>query len=136
MDLRARELTLKNSLTVLLLIVVAGLASAPSQAADNLKVCAATKADNIPPDQIIAACTAYIDAVDYPDTKAAGYYNRGNAYFDKGDFAGAVADYSAALRLRPNYPTAMFNRGLAKLHLGDKAGGDADIAASKTMKAD
>ena len=44
----------------------------------------------------------------------AGYFNRGNAYFQKHEFDLAIADYDEALRHRPNGPQdIIWNRGNA-----------------------
>jgi tetratricopeptide (TPR) repeat protein len=125
---------LKASLASVLAVLLA--TAVPALAANDEKVCAGTKADGYTPDQIIEACSNVIANANYPGVMAGAYYNRGNSYFDKADWTDAISDYDHALKLRPNYPTAMFNRGLAKKHKGDNAGGDADIAASKTLKAD
>jgi tetratricopeptide (TPR) repeat protein len=119
-----------------LLFLATAIALLPMQtlAADNEKICAGTAADGYTPEAIIAACTNVIENANYPGILAGAYYNRGNAHYDKADFANAIADYDHALHLRPNYPTALFNRGLAKKRSGDSAGGDADIAASKAMR--
>ena len=65
-------------------------------------------------EQSIAGCTALIDG----GAVAAGnipvvYNNRGIAYRAKGDLDRAIADYSEAIRLDPDYDTAFFNRGRA-----------------------
>ena len=38
--------------------------------------------------------------------------NRAGAWWDKGDFDRAIADYSAAVRLDPNNAVALTNRGV------------------------
>ena len=42
----------------------------------------------------------------------------GNAKYDLGDYAGAIADYTMAIRLKPDDADAYYNRGLAKGKLG------------------
>ena len=62
-----------------------------------------------------------------PNPKEASAYNeRGNAKGDKGDFDGAVADYTRAIELDPKFTEAYYNRGLAKKHKGDFDGAIAD----------
>ncbi len=46
-------------------------------------------------------------------TDAAGFNRRGNAWADKRDYDRAIADYSEALRINPQYGVAYYNRGLA-----------------------
>ncbi|MDR1220218.1 MAG: tetratricopeptide repeat protein [Treponema sp.] len=48
------------------------------------------------------------------------------AYADKKDFDRAIADYTEAIRLDPNYATAYYNRGLASYYKGDYARAHAD----------
>lgn len=50
------------------------------------------------------------------------YYNRGNAYYGKKDFANALLDYTKTLKLNPSYAEAYFQRGLIKTTQGDKTG--------------
>ncbi len=41
------------------------------------------------------------------------YFNRGNAWDDKGDSDKAIADYTKAIEINPQYASAYFNRGIA-----------------------
>ena len=69
----------------------------------------------------VAACTRAINAsAGQRDPKyAKAYYNRGNAYSNKGDTDRAIADYTAAIRLEPTYANAYYNRGNAYSNKGD-----------------
>ncbi|MBR8839385.1 MAG: serine protease [Stigonema ocellatum SAG 48.90 = DSM 106950] len=60
------------------------------------------------------------------EPKADDFLIQGRGKYDKGDFKGAIANYTDAIRLNPNYATAYNNRGLAFAQLGDtqKAIGD------------
>ena len=44
---------------------------------------------------------------------AEAFLNRGNAWNDKGNLDGAIADYTSAIGLEPGFTEAYFNRGLA-----------------------
>jgi tetratricopeptide (TPR) repeat protein len=68
----------------------------------------------------IQAYTLAIDSGDlpHPDLFFA-YNNRGNAYAARRDWAHALDDYSAALRLNPKFAGAMRNRGTAYARMGD-----------------
>jgi len=48
---------------------------------------------------------------------ASAYYNRGNSYYDLGEFAQAIADYTEVIRLNPAYVEAYYNRALAYYNL-------------------
>uniref|UniRef100_B0T2F8 Tetratricopeptide TPR_2 repeat protein n=1 Tax=Caulobacter sp. (strain K31) TaxID=366602 RepID=B0T2F8_CAUSK len=51
----------------------------------------------------------------------------------KGDLAGSIADYDAALKLAPDQAASLFGRGLAKRRSGATAAGDADLAAARKI---
>ena len=59
----------------------------------------------------IKACTALIDAGDTPANLASDYYNRGLAYYHKGNRARSIKDYSKAIELNPSFEKAYNNRG-------------------------
>src|SRR5439155_12488105 len=50
-----------------------------------------------------------------------GYVERGNQHLERVDFDAAIADYTEAIRLKPNDPAAYFNRGLALIRKGQPA---------------
>ncbi|MDR1252107.1 MAG: tetratricopeptide repeat protein [Treponema sp.] len=52
-------------------------------------------------------------------SNAKAYNDSGNAYYDKGDYDRAIADYTQAIRLDPNFAEAYFNRGDAFDEKGD-----------------
>lgn len=124
---------MNTSFQVALLVAAAVFSTSAMAASDAEKKCASTAAQGVTPDQVVEGCTTVIHDAENPASLAPVYYNRGNAYFDKKDWANAIADYTKALSIRPKYPSAMNNRGIAKKHAGDIAGGDADMAAAKTM---
>ena len=57
------------------------------------------------------------------------YANRAYERLSNADFDGAVADYSAAIRLNPRYVDAYYNRGIARAALGDVLDALADYQA-------
>jgi tetratricopeptide (TPR) repeat protein len=77
----------------------------------------------------IAGCTALIEAGRLPsENLAIVYYNRGNAYYAQQDYPQAVADYSAAIRLNPQYMNPYNNRGNAYRALRDYPRAIADLS--------
>lgn len=92
----------------------------------NLAVAASDCADSSG-DVAIAACTSRIKSGKFSGIEQAkNYYNRGYEYDEKSDYDLAISDYTAALKINPNYTRAFFNRGLAFVHKGDYDRGIAD----------
>jgi len=58
--------------------------------------------------------------------EASSYNEHGMAKYDKGDFDGAIADYTRAIELDPTFAGAYYNRGLAKKQKSDFDGAIAD----------
>ena len=46
----------------------------------------------------------------------------------------AIADYDAALRIRPKHANSLYGRGVAKRQKGDEAGGEADFAEAQAIR--
>lgn len=66
--------------------------------------------------------------------KSEAYYNRGLNKRYLNNFKGAIADYTEAIKLRPDYYKAYNNRGFAKLQIDDYAGAIPDF--TQTIKYD
>jgi tetratricopeptide (TPR) repeat protein/predicted aspartyl protease len=60
--------------------------------------------------------------------------SRGLVRYRKGDLAGAIADYDAALKVNPKLAWSLLMRGAAKAKQGDAAGGKADQDAAKALR--
>jgi tetratricopeptide (TPR) repeat protein len=56
------------------------------------------------------------------------YYNRGNVYADRKDYAHALDDYCRALELDRNLAEAYYNRGLVYIYKGDIDAGISDLS--------
>jgi V8-like Glu-specific endopeptidase len=67
-----------------------------------------------PPDVVAAA------------PKADDFFIKGNEKASNKDYKGAIADYTEAIKLTPNYYKSYYNRGLARRELGDKQGAITD----------
>ena len=62
------------------------------------------------------------------DESAYLYYNRGNVYVKRKDFAHAIEDYTRAIDLDANLAEAYYNRGLARLASKQQAEGINDLS--------
>lgn len=68
-----------------------------------------------------------------------GYLNRATHHLLIGEYDDAIADFSAALAIKSDYPEAYFasyNRGLAKSRKGDSSGAIKDFLATLKLKSD
>ena len=64
------------------------------------------------------------------------YFLWGNAKYKTGDYAGAIADYTMAIRLKPNDAMAYLNRGAAKGNLGQHFAAITDYDTAIRLKPD
>jgi Flp pilus assembly protein TadD len=55
------------------------------------------------------------------------------AYGKKGDLDKAIADYTEAIRLRPQYAKAYYNRGTAYREKGMNSEAEADFVQAKKL---
>jgi tetratricopeptide (TPR) repeat protein len=94
--------------SVLLGIGINGIRDAPLQPSRDL--CA--NYDNVHPRVAIAACDEVLRQDDGFD-RSGWYNNRGILKHKIGDYAGAVEDYTLALRDAPRSSSILYNRGLA-----------------------
>ncbi len=78
------------------------------------------------PDEVISSCTAVIQSGQETDRNlAAAFTVRGRAYRAKGDYDHAIADYTEAIRIEPNY-----SRGIAYFNKKDYDRAVADYTMS------
>ena len=69
-------------------------------------------------------------------TSAGTYYIRGNEKVKLGDYNGAIADYTRAIRRKSDYARAYLNRGAAKADLGQHKAAITDYDTSIRLKPD
>jgi tetratricopeptide (TPR) repeat protein len=81
-------------------------------------------------DDQIKGCTALINSRISRERRATAYYNRGNAYVGKSDFARAIADYTDALKHKTDYAAAFFNRAVAHRISGNPGPAIADYTSA------
>jgi len=114
-------------------IALATLVLLPAQGhADAIADCNSDK-----PEAIIKGCTELIDAGKTSnDALAVAYFNRGNALDDQGDHDGAIADYTASIKLKPDYVDTYLNRGLAYQDKKDYKNALADFTRAIALKPD
>lgn len=55
-------------------------------------------------------------------------YNKGNIYYNLGQFTSALDCYSSALRIDPDFGDALYNRGITYLRMGNKRAAFADLS--------
>ena len=122
-----------SGILVATLLVLAGIAAdLPPAAAQEFDVearrCSDEKAD---PDARIETCTWLLGSKELSqESVPATHYNRGNAYYDRGQYDRAVADYDEAIRLNFDEADVYANRGDAHRRTGryDRAIQDLDRA--------
>jgi len=75
----------------------------------------------------LTVLTSFIIVSPIYSQTAEDYNNSGVGKFESGDYKGAIADYSKAIELNPNF-AAYHNRGTAKHSLKDYKGAIADYS--------
>ena len=80
------------------------------------------------------AISDYTKAIELDPNNASAYYNRGLAYYKKGDFYPAIADFTKAIARNPDHAKAYYSRGLAYSKKGDRVRASADRAQAKQLR--
>lgn len=117
--------TFRLGLSLLALLLASALSAGSALAQSDIDRCE-NKTRQVPDDQRIAACSALINSGQYRGKDLSWIYsNRGVSYERMRQVDNAIADYSEAIRLDPDYPSAYYNRGCLYL---DRAQFDPAIA--------
>ena len=119
----------RSGIAVLVSVILA-FTCAEAFAASDREDCAG--AEN--PDQKITSCSRVIaDDAESAPNRVQAYTNRGAAYYDKGDFDRAIADFSEAVKIdaniaHPYFALAYSRRGLAAAEKKDYTQAIADYS--------
>src|SRR6202166_5007227 len=99
--------------------------------------CNGTADGGIPNDAQIAGCSARIQSGEEPAANLfVAYYNRGFAYYNKGDYDHAILDYGEAAKLKPANANVFVGRGLAYFHQGQYELAIGDFSEAIKLKPD
>mgnify|MGYP001094211716 FL=1 len=74
------------------------------------------------------ALADYDKALDIDPRLAFAWLNKGNIYYDAGDFTSAIECYTKALQLDGAFGAALYNRGLTYLRIGNRRLAFADLS--------
>jgi len=87
-------------------------------------------------DQSIRGCSQIIEKSDREEGGGLGkaYITRGSAYFSKGDYDRAIADFDMAIKLRPKEADAYIKRGFAYDRKDDYNHAIADFGMAITLR--
>jgi tetratricopeptide (TPR) repeat protein len=66
---------------------------------------------------VMTGCASTAQTTNRADS-AVAYYNRGVAYFEKGDWDNAIAEFTEAIRLKPDFASAYYNLSAAYYNRG------------------
>ena len=110
------------------------LSAGPALAADSWDKMFCMAGGGAPSANVIHCTIALENGLfETPEERARGLFKRGTAQIGTGAYAEAVADFSEAIGLRPEYGEAFHNRGVAKWRMEDLAGALADFDESVTL---
>ncbi len=120
---------MRLSIHAVVSVTMSIMATAAAATADELNGC-----NDPDPERRVAPCTALIDAPDTdPDLRAQAFFLRGVSYARRGEFQRAISDYDAAIRIAPQYASALNNRANAYRNLGKPSQGLPDIEQALTI---
>ena len=80
------------------------------------------------PKMTMLALADYDDALRLNPRLVYAWFNKGNIYYNSGDYTSALRCYSEALETDPQFASALFNRGITYLRMGNKQQAFADLS--------
>ena len=101
------------------LMVMSVLSPGLAQTAQQLVEVCESEEGRILPDQQIVSCSVAIYARPGVDGLALIFYNRGIAYFAKGNLDAAITNFTEAIRLDQKFAIAYYNRGVTYVKKDD-----------------
>ncbi len=78
--------------------------------------------------ELAAVMADYDQALKLNPRLGYAWFNKGNIYYDSGDYTSALQCYSEAIRLDPMSGPAYFNRGITYLQIGNKRQAFSDLS--------
>src|ERR1700743_1723519 len=124
-------------LAVTLAAFLAPAATALADAASDGDRCNASTAEAALAQLQIDGCSARINSGEEREANLfAAYYNRASAYYVSGDYTRAIADYTAAMGLKPQDPNVYGGRGLAYYRKGQFELAASDFGQAIKLKPD
>src|SRR5258708_16543210 len=124
---------MRRILPVLWLLAIAagiGATATPATAEDSFRK-ACFSAPRPTDDEVVQGCSVIIQQrLDSFETMATAFYNRGHAYYSKGQLDLALADFDQAINMKPASALTLANRGYIYLRHNqfDRAMEDFDMA--------
>ncbi|MBI1213884.1 MAG: tetratricopeptide repeat protein [Alphaproteobacteria bacterium] len=115
-------------------VLPASAATSPTAAPDSRLSAACDSGQGLTPDQWIAACSAVLGGSRAKMDRAIAFYNRARAHRAKGDNAGALADYTRAIEILPDFAIAYQNRGVVYNAMGDRQRAIADYSRAIALQ--
>jgi tetratricopeptide (TPR) repeat protein len=87
------------------------------------------------PERVIAGCTRMTqNQNESPHNRAIAFHNRGGIYKERKDYDRAIADYSEAIKLDPQFVNGLLNRGTAYDSKGDNGAAAGDFGRVIELK--
>ena len=122
-------MTVRPGLALVLL-----LSAGPALAADSWDKMLCMAGGGAPSANVIHCTVALENGLfETPEEHSRGFFKRGTAQIETGAYEEAVADFSEAIRLRPEYGEAFHNRGVANWRMGKLEDALADFDESITL---